>query len=70
MSQILDYINRMIAERTALLHAQNSLSDLEDVANDPVLVELVELRKRAFTLQEDVAKIEAKRLLGRSDGLS
>lgn len=46
MSQMLDYINQMIEDRKALLHAsQNSLSDLEDVANDPVLVELLDLRR-------------------------
>lgn len=67
MSELLDYINRMIDERTALLLAsQSSLSDLGDAANDPVLAELVELRKRAFALQEDVARMEAKRLLGAS----
>ena len=67
MSQILDYINEMIADRKALLYvSQNSLSDLADVANDPVLVELLDLQRRAFVLQEDVARLKAKILLGRS----
>jgi hypothetical protein len=66
MSQMLDYINQMIEDRKALLHAsQNSLSDLEDVANDAVLVELLDLRRRAFALQEDVARVESRRLMGR-----
>jgi hypothetical protein len=52
--QRIAHLDLMIDDRTVLLRAsQNSLSELEDAEDDPILVELLNERKRLLAEQEE-----------------
>jgi hypothetical protein len=54
--QRIAHLDLMIDDRTVLLCAsQNSLSELEDAEDDPILVELLNERKRLFAEEEEAS---------------